>query len=105
MGSVGFNDLCIHPGLKFPPEFKYSDFEKYDGRDCPYPHLRLYDVAMAQYGEDDNHTIMVSHPKGPSQIKKIEMNEKEVHTIQGQLPENIIALTIPLLSTNCLLLM
>lgn len=45
-GSVDFNDLCLHLGLKFPPRFKCPDFEKYDGKGCPYAHLRIYGVAM-----------------------------------------------------------
>lgn len=34
LGNVNFNDLCIHLGLKFLPNFKCVDFEKYDGRRC-----------------------------------------------------------------------
>lgn len=53
LGSVNFSDLCIHPGLKFPTKFKCPDFEKYNGKSCPYAHLKVYGVAMAQYGDND----------------------------------------------------
>lgn len=35
LGSVDFNDLCIHSSLKLPSKFKCPDFEKYDGKGCP----------------------------------------------------------------------
>lgn len=53
LGNVNFSDLCIYPGLKFPNKFKCPDFEKYDGKSCPYAHLKVYGVAMAQYGDND----------------------------------------------------
>lgn len=39
--------------MKFPAKFKYSNFEKYDGKNCSYAHLKVYGVAMAQYGHND----------------------------------------------------
>lgn len=50
MGSVNFTDLCIYLNLKLPPKFKMPDFQKYDGKSCPMAHLRLYGVAMTQFG-------------------------------------------------------
>lgn len=47
LGSVHFNDLCIHTGLNFLLKFKCPDFKKYDGKGCPYVQLRLYGVAIA----------------------------------------------------------
>lgn len=35
LGNVNFNDLCIHPGLKFLPKFRCPDFKKYDRNGCP----------------------------------------------------------------------
>lgn len=48
-----YNDLSIHPGLKFSSKFKCPDFEKYYGKSCSYAHLRVYKVANAQYGDND----------------------------------------------------
>lgn len=48
LGSVNFNDLCIHPDLKFPVNFKCPDFKKYDGKSCLYAHLKVYGVAVAR---------------------------------------------------------
>lgn len=62
MGSVSFSDLCIHPGLKIPTKFKCLDFEKYDRKSCPYAHLKVYGVAMAQYGNNDN-LLVQTFPK------------------------------------------
>lgn len=53
LGSINFNDLYIHPGLKFPTTFKCLDFEKYDGKNCPYAHLKVCRVAMALYGDNN----------------------------------------------------
>lgn len=53
LGSVNFNELCIHPGLKFPAKFKHPDFEKYDAKSCPYTHLKVYNMAMTQYEDKD----------------------------------------------------
>lgn len=47
MGSVNFNDLCIHPRLKFPINLKCLDFEKYDRKSYSHAHLKVYGVAMA----------------------------------------------------------
>lgn len=46
LGRVNFSDLCIHPGLKFPAKFR-CNFEKYDGKSCPYAHMKVYGEAMA----------------------------------------------------------
>lgn len=51
--SFNLNDLCIHPGLKFPTKFKWSDFEKHDGKELLYVHFRVYRVEMAQYSGND----------------------------------------------------
>lgn len=53
LGNVNFSDLCIHSGLQFPAKFKSPYFEKYNGKSCPYAHLKVYGVAMAQYGNND----------------------------------------------------
>lgn len=50
---MNFNDLCIHPGMKVSTKFKCPDFEKYDGKRCPYAHIKVYEIAMAQYGDND----------------------------------------------------
>lgn len=49
--SVNLSDLYIQPGLKFITKFKCPDFKKYDGKSCPYAHLKVYGVVMAQYGD------------------------------------------------------
>lgn len=54
LGSVNFSDLYIHPGLKFSEKFKCPDFEKYDGKCCPYAHLKVYGVGWS------NIEIMIS---------------------------------------------
>lgn len=56
-GNVNFIDLCIHPGLKLSAKIKWLNFEKYDGKSCTYTHLKLSDVAIAQYG--DNNILLV----------------------------------------------
>lgn len=53
LGSVHFNNLCIHPRLKFLAKFKCSNFEKYDRKSYLYAHLKVYGVAMSEYGNND----------------------------------------------------
>lgn len=53
LGSVNFSNLWNHPGLKFSTKFKCPDFEKYDSKSFFYAHLKVYGVAMAQYGDND----------------------------------------------------
>lgn len=43
LGSVNFNNLCIHPGLKFTTKFKCL---KYDEERCPYAHLKVYGITI-----------------------------------------------------------
>lgn len=59
MSSVNFTDLCIYPNLKLPQKFKMPDFQKYDGKNCPMAHLRLYGVAMTQYSEDEKVLVQI----------------------------------------------
>lgn len=53
LGNVNFHDLCIHAGLQFPARFRCPNFEKHDKESCPYAYLKVYGVAMAQYGNND----------------------------------------------------
>lgn len=39
LGSVNFNDFCIHSGLKFPIKFKYPDFKVYTRKAVRMPTL------------------------------------------------------------------
>lgn len=50
--SVRFLDICLYPDLKYPPMFRMSKFEKYDGSGCPITHLQLYEMAMSQYAKN-----------------------------------------------------
>lgn len=38
----------IHPSFKVPCQDLVPWFEKYDGKSCPYAHLKVYGVTMAQ---------------------------------------------------------
>lgn len=51
--TLDINNLCILLSLKFLEEFKWLDFEKYDGTSCPYTHLKVYGLVMAQYENND----------------------------------------------------
>lgn len=71
--------LCIHPSLN-DHQSKYPDFQTYDGKGCPYAHLRLYGIAMAQLWNDDKLSIHTSPEslKGPTfftWFTKIEMSK------------------------------
>lgn len=44
LGSINFNDLFIHPGLKILTKVKVSRLWE---KACPYTHLKLYDASMA----------------------------------------------------------
>ena len=47
LGSVDPQELCLVPDLVIPPNFKVSNFEKYDGTKCPENHLAMYCNKMA----------------------------------------------------------
>lgn len=52
-GSTSFSDLCFFPNLKLPYKFKTPEFDKYNGKGCPFTHLRIYCGEMCQYGDDE----------------------------------------------------
>lgn len=51
--AVSISVTCASTLDKFPAKFKCPNFKKYDGKSCPYAHLKVYGVAKAQYGDND----------------------------------------------------
>jgi len=41
-GDLGYDDLCIHPGVDLPEGYKVPKFEVFDGAGNPMAHLRRY---------------------------------------------------------------
>ena len=48
-GSVTYSDLCIFPGARYLDKFKIPEFEKYNGADDPYTHLKVYIGELRSY--------------------------------------------------------
>lgn len=55
--------------------------EKYDGKGSPYAYVRVYSVAMAQYGNDDKLLVQISmkpHRDSLAWFTKIETSKIKI---------------------------
>ncbi|XP_012481113.2 uncharacterized protein LOC105796011 [Gossypium raimondii] len=51
--GIDAKDLSLVPDLVFPPKFKVSEFEKYNGTSCPEVHITMFCRRMTGYINND----------------------------------------------------
>ena len=50
--GLGYDDLCVHPGVDLPEEYKVLKFEMFDGTRNPMAHLRRYCEQLVGIGKN-----------------------------------------------------
>ncbi|XP_069145964.1 uncharacterized protein [Solanum lycopersicum] len=53
LGGLGYEDLCMHPDVELPEEYKLPKFETFNGIGDPNAHLRMYCDKLVGVGRDE----------------------------------------------------
>lgn len=66
LGSVNFSYLCT-AWFEVSSKIQCLDFENYGCRSCCYAHLKIYEVAMARYRDNDR-LLDQTFPNRPNMV-------------------------------------